>query len=230
MDSRYSLDSMSRDVVKTLAYPVAGETVERPLLAGWILVLLGFLVPILPLIPFLGYLVRVLVSSGAGDTGSPPFMGDGPDTIRLGVSAAAISVVYLAIPVGLLVVTVYGLIESPRVPRDFAGTLIFFSGTTVVLILSLLASYLLPVALTAYGRERRLGAAFDYRTVGHLARSIDVFVGWAIAVAIAAVGAEVGLALLDLSALGPVLAALVFAYTAILTFHCLGGRIARAEQ
>ena len=221
---------MFEDMLETLKYPIAGETMERPLLVGWILVLVSFLVPVLPLVPFFGYLVRVLVRSAAGNTSAPPALTNDLDTVRLGVNATVVCVVYLAIPVVLLVVTVGGFAETARLFGTSTGPLVFSLSATVGLALLLLSSYLLPVALVVYGRKRHLSAVFEYRTIRVLARSTEMFVGWAATVAIGAVGAVIAVDVFNRSRLGPVLAALVITYTLVLVSHRLGVGIARAEQ
>jgi hypothetical protein len=221
---------MFQDMLEALKYPIAGETMERPLLVGWILVLVSSLVPVLPLVPFFGYLVRVLVRSAAGDTGAPPALTNDLDTVRLGVNATVVCVVYLATPVVLLVVTVGGFAETARFFRTSTGLLVFSLSATVGLVLLLLSSYLLPVALVTYGRKRHLSAAFEYRTIRALARSTEMFVGWAATVAIGAVGAVIAVDVFNRSRFGPVLAALVITYTLVLVSHRLGVGIARAEQ
>jgi len=215
---------------RTISYPIAGDRGERPVLAGWILVLASFFVPVLPLVPLVGYLVRVLVSSAAAESGTPAFVRDGIGLVRVGVGATMIFIAYAAIPLGVLLVTIYGLIESPRVPENLVETIAFFTGTTVAAVLSLLSSYLVPLAVTAYGRERRLRAAFAPAKVQPLARSREVFVAWAVAAVVTTVGVALSLELLSLSRLGSVLAALVVVYASILAVHRLGVGIARAER
>lgn len=220
---------MGPDVTETLSYPVAGETAERPLLLGWILVLLGFLVPVLPLVVFLGYLVRVLASSASGAE-SPPSVGAVPALVRRGVGGTVIAVAYLALPAVVLAVTFRGLTGSPRVPTGLAGTLVFSAGTTTVLCLALLSSYLLPVALTAYGRTGRLRAAFETDRLRVPATAGGVFVGWTVALVFVAVGAALSRAVVDVARVGPVIAALVVAYTATVACRRIGVGIARAER
>lgn len=216
--------------LERFAYPITGEARERPLLACWVLVLLGFLVPFVPLIPLFGYLVRVLVRSADGDTECPPFLTDGFELIRLGVGATVVLVCYLVVPLVLLLVTINGVLESSRALEGFTRTVIALSGSTVVLLLSLLAAYVLPLALTHYGRERRLRAAFDRSAISSLARRLNVFVGWVTALVVLTVGGAIGNALVTVSRVGPVLAALALAYTVVLASHHVGYAIARAER
>jgi hypothetical protein len=220
---------MARDVTGTLTYPVAGETAERPLLLGWILVLLGSLVPVFPQVVFLGYLVRVLASSASGAE-SPPSVGAVPALVRRGAGGTAIAVAYLALPAVVLAVTFRGITGSPRVPNGLAGTLVFSAGTTTVLCLALLSSYLLPIALTVYGREGRVRAAFETGQLRVLATAGAVFVGWTVALVLVAAGAALARVVVDVARLGPVLAALLVAYTAIVACHRIGISIARAER
>lgn len=226
-ESHYHMDV---DRFGTLAYPVSGATTERPLLACWVLVLLGFLVPVLPLIPFVGYLVRVLVVSARGDPDPPAFLDDLSGLVRLGLGGTVVAVGYLAVPVVLLLVTVNGALGFSGELDGFVESLLFFSGSTIVLTLSLVAVYLFPVALISYGRERRLRAAVDRATVLSLPRRLNVFVGWAIGFVVVSVGAGVATAVLGRFRLGPVLASLVVAYTLVLASQYIGRAVARAER
>lgn len=221
---------MDGDRFGTLRYPVSGARSERPLLACWILVSLGFLVPVLPLIPFVGYLVRVLVSSARGDRDPPAFLADVSGLVRLGVGGSVVIVGYLAVPLVLLLVTVNGALGFAGELDGFVESLLFFSGSTIVLLVSLLAVYLLPVALISYGRARRLRAAVDRATVLSLPRRLNVFVGWAIGFTVVSVGAGVATAVFGFSRLGPVLAALVITYTLVLASQYIGRAVARVER
>jgi len=221
---------MVSDAFRFLAYPVTGDARERPLLAGWIFVLFALVVPVLPLLPVVGYLVRVLLASADEASNAPAFLHDGFELVRLGVGATAVIVAYLAVPAVALVITVHGVVETGRIPEGFVETVTFFSGTTAVLFLSLVSSYLLPIAVVEYGRTRRLRAAFAPGTIGRLARSAHVFLAWTVALVTTAVGCSIALELLAFPRVGPVLAAPVLVYTSILAVHRLGVGVARATN
>lgn len=169
-----------------LSYPLRADGDRFPLdvvLVGGGLHLLAVFVPILPLIPVAGYLVRVLDNAAGTDRtafrteASPPTFGDLRGLFADGLAAFAIALTYLAVPAVVLLVTARGL-SSASIAGGGAGIgatgpgvgaggtafgvgVGFLVGSTVTLLLALTFAYLLPAALVAYARSRDLRAAFD---------------------------------------------------------------------
>lgn len=212
-----------------LAYPVGGAAGERPVLAGWILILLAFLVPVLPLIPLLGYLVAVLAASERGDD-APPFLARPRHLLWRGLLATVVLAVYLAIPAIVLVVTVFGAVTVGGL-RDagFVATVTIYAGSTAVLTLSLAGLYLCPVGLGRLGAEGRLRAAFDGAALRSVGGHAAYFVAWVVGALVLGFAGLVATTALSITRLGPVVASLVLAYGSILAVHLWGRGLARTE-
>lgn len=220
---------MITERIRPLATPLAGEAGERPLLAAWILVILSFHVPLLPVVPLLGYVVRVLESGADGDATLPPFASDVAGLVAGGVAAAALCVAYLALPTVLLAATLEAVASAPSPPSGFGPAVALLGGVTAVLLVALAAAYCCSIALVRYARERRLRAALDLRAIAGLAVRVDVFVGWVTGVAGVGIGGALASALLAVPRIGPVLAALALAYAVLLASVWMGrgtGRVA----
>lgn len=148
-----------------LAYPFRGEPRFDAVLVGGGLHLLAVWLPVLPFLVVAGYLVRVLEETAAAprlrEATRPDWRPVGP-LLRDGAVAVGVCLAYLAVPIGLLVVTLGGPLERTD-PTGGTDGLVFLVGSTVVLLVSLAAAYPLPAALAAYARERRVRAAFDRR-------------------------------------------------------------------
>lgn len=220
---------MRPDRFGVFGYPVSGEERDRPLVAGWILVLLSFLVPVVPLIPFVGYLVRV-IAAGAEGRPAPRIATDVAGLLKQGVGGAAVLIGYLTVPVLALVVTVYG--ATTRVTGPDSGpfeTVLVYGGSTVVLSLFLLGLFLVPVGFAVYEREG-LRAAFSYGRLKPVAGHAAYFSRWmAGTVALVTAGALANVAL-QIHRAGPVVASLILAYGAILAAHVWGLGIRRTRE
>lgn len=169
-----------------LAYPFGGEPRFDAVLVGGGLHLLAVWIPLVPFLAVAGYLVRVLEETATAprlrDAARPNWRPVGP-LLRDGAVAAGICLAYLAIPIGLLVVTLGGPLERVD-PTGGADGLVFLVGSTVVLLVALAAAYPLPAALAAYARRRRIRAAFDRRLLAIATRDG----GYLFAVVVAATG------------------------------------------
>lgn len=219
---------MVGDWLATLTYPVAGDRAERPLLSCWVALLLAAIVPVVPLIPVAGYLLRVL-DAAENDEEAPAFLAEPKALLQRGLGVTALSVVYLAVPVAGLVVTVSGALGRDVAPGGF-GTVVFYAGSTAVLWIALFAAYLLPVALSTYGRTGRLRDGFDTSALRSVGAHGAYFVRWVAGAATFAVAAGVGTASLAVPNLGPVIAAFFLAYGLILTAYVWGRGIALARR
>ncbi|WP_137284503.1 DUF4013 domain-containing protein [Halorussus salinisoli] len=138
-------------------------------LIGGGLHLLAAFVPVVPLVPVAGYLVRVLDHAARTDRptfrddASPPSFGGVRSLFADGLAAAAIVVAYLSVPLVVLVVTARGVglaAVGAGGPNPAVGVG-FLAGSTVTILLALAFAYPLPAALTAYARTRSLRAAFE---------------------------------------------------------------------
>lgn len=234
---------MADESLRTLAYPVAGEAAERPLLACWLALLIAPVVPVVPLVPFLGYLVAVVDASADGRS-APPFVGDLRTAIGRGVLALATGLVYLGLPATLLLVTVYGATSAGGVPAAGNATataaadgavsgperLLTYAASTIMLTLLLVGAYLWPVGLLAVGRDGGFRAAFAPGRLRAIAGHGAYFVGWTVGGVLAVVAVAVAAALAATGRPGFVVGALVLAYGAVLAAHVWGRALARAER
>lgn len=170
-----------------LLYPFGGQRGVDTLLVGGALHLLSVYVPVLPLLPVLGYLLLVLGETSRRDSRTrfdqlPP-VEDFGQLLRRGVGGAVVVVAFLLPAAVTLVVTVAGLSQTSLSPADISiGTSLgFVAGSTASLLLAILFVYLLPAALANYVSRGQIRAAFDrgvlVRAARHGAYFYDVVLG-----------------------------------------------------
>lgn len=225
-----------------LAYPVRGPGGERPLLATWVCLLvtgavpllrflnvLGLLGSLLVTVPVVGYLVRVLAASERGDP-APRFLVEPVSLLRRGGGGLVLTVVYLAIPFALLAITVYGAIWTDRVPDlDSFSTLTIYAGSTMVIVLSMLGAYLLPVGLANYGRTGSLRAGVSRSGLRPILTNAAYFAGWTAAFGVVGFVTAIAVAVYGTTQVGPLVATGLLAYTLLFTVHVLGRALARTR-
>ena len=143
-----------------LSYPVRGDWVGRILIGG----VLGLLsVFVIPAFAILGYLVRVLERTVAGDD-EPPEFDDWGDLFAKGVVATLIALAYSIVPVvayGIVISAIAGV--GSGIGGD-VGALIGVTGAVLALAfipVLLFIYYAVPAALTAYAARGEVSAAFD---------------------------------------------------------------------
>ncbi|ELZ43579.1 hypothetical protein C471_00645 [Halorubrum saccharovorum DSM 1137] len=143
-----------------LSYPVRDDWIGRIIIGG----VLGFLsVFLLPAFVIVGYLVRVLEQTIAGED-VPPEFDEWGDLLMKGVIGSVITIAYTVIPLvvyGVIVAIVGG--TSGAIGGD-AGALIGVVGILLALAfipVLFLIYYAVPAALSAYAARGEMGAAFD---------------------------------------------------------------------
>jgi|GEM_PF-1880022 len=208
-----------------LRSPVDGPRGERPLLAVWIALALAVVVPVLPLVPVVGYLVRALAATARGDQ-MPPALSDARTLMGRSVGGSLLCLLCLGPPLAALLVTVYGLISTTggSVPR-----LRFLAGSTAVLLFGLLGLYLLPITLATYGTTGSLRSALSPSPLRPVAGHGAYFIGWTLGALVLAFAAGAGSALFAIPRLGPLLAAFVLAYGLLVTTFLWGRAVGRAR-
>lgn len=216
-----------RPSIAAVSYPVAGEAGERPLLAVWLLLALSVVVPVLPAVPVVGYLVRALAASERGDS-LPPFLADGRTLLRRSLGGLLVCLVFLGVPFAALLVTVYGIVTLEPGTNPPAGRIL--AGSTVVLFVGLVGIYLAPVALTAYGRDGSLRRAFSGATLRPVAGHAAYFFGWTLGFTALVVTVGIGGALFTLSRIGPLAGTFVLAYGLLVTVYLWGRAVERARR
>ncbi|WP_096592612.1 DUF4013 domain-containing protein [Halorubrum ezzemoulense] len=216
-----------RPSIAAVTYPIAGDAAERPLLAVWLLFALSVVVPVLPAVPVVGYLVRVLAASERGES-IPPFLSEPRTLVRRSIGGAVVCLAYLGVPLAALLVTLYGVVSLEPGANAPVGRIL--AGSTAVLFLGILGTYLAPIALTVYGREGSLGGAFSPDAVRPVAGHAAYFVGWTLGFTALVVTVGVGGALFTLSRLGPLAGTLVLAYGLLVAAYLLGRAVERARR
>ncbi|MFB6295888.1 MAG: DUF4013 domain-containing protein [Halobacteriales archaeon] len=216
-------------ILPALSYPVAGTRRERPLVGLWILLGVAFVVPLLPVVPAVGYLIRVLVASDRGES-APALLADVRTLLEQGIVGAVLVATFLAGPIAVLAITFYGaLFGGGGLDPGGLSTPAFYAASTAMVISALLGAYLLPIALFRYGRAGAPGAAFEFRWLRGAGTHGAYFAGWTLGATIGTLGIGLARVLADATRIGPVLAALVIAYAAVVTCHVWGRTLARVH-
>ena len=210
-----------------LRSPVDGPRGERPLLAVWIALALAVVVPVLPLVPVVGYLVRALAATARGDQ-MPPALSDARTLMGRSVGGSLLCLLCLGPPLAALLVTVYGLV-SISTTEGSVPTLRFLAGSTTVLLCGLLGLYLLPITLATYGTTGSLRRALSPSLLRSVAGYGAYFVGWTLGALALTLAAGLGSALAAVPRLGPLLAAFALAYGLLVTTSLWGRAIGRAR-
>ena len=153
------------------------------------MMLFGFLV--VPALIVYGYTVRVLRSAALGEEAAPRF-GDWGGLLGDGLKVAGIAVAYVAVPYAVVFVALFGTLfaaggnDGVRVVVVVLSVLIALAAFVSLFV----AAYVLPVALTNFALEDRLGAAFEFRKIAAAAFTRDYVVAVLISIG---VGSVVGL-------------------------------------
>ncbi|CDK40486.1 unknown [Halorubrum sp. DM2] len=216
-----------RPSIAAVSYPVAGDAAERPLLAVWLLLALSVLVPVLPAVPVVGYLVRVLAASERGDS-LPPFLADGRTLLRRSLGGLVVCLAFLGVPFAALLVTLYGVITLE--PGADAPVVVILAGSTAVLFMGIIGLYLVPISLTTYGRQGSLRRAFSTDSLRPVAGHAAYFFGWTLGFTALVVTVGVGGALFTLSRIGPLAGTFVLAYGLLVTAYLWGRAVERARR
>ena len=143
-----------------LSYPVRGDWIGRIVIGGVLGLLSVFVIPAFLIV---GYLVRVLERTVAGDE-VPPEFAEWGDLLVNGLVGTVILIAYTIVPViaySILVAVVFG--AGGAIGGD-AGALVGVVGLLLALgfiPVLFLIDYAVPAALTAYAARGELGAAFD---------------------------------------------------------------------
>lgn len=132
-------------------------------LIGGVLTLTG-VVLLVPLLPLLGYHVRVLRAATA-DSDKPPTFQNWVTLSKQGSESLLVVIGYLILP-GLLLENALTFSVGVREPLQAARVQIVNVPVFVAgVVLTLVALYLLPIALTHFAVEQRVRAAGDLSTI-----------------------------------------------------------------
>jgi hypothetical protein len=143
-----------------LSYPVRGDWIGRIIIGG----VLGFLsLLVIPAFVIVGYLVRVLEQTIAGDE-VPPEFDDWGDLLMTGIVGTVITIAYTIVPVIAYAILVAVVLGTGGALGGDAGALIGVVGALLALAfipILFLVYYAVPAALSAYAARGEMGAAFD---------------------------------------------------------------------
>jgi hypothetical protein len=206
-----------------LSFPRRGDDWVKNVLIGGGLTLLGLVIPLVPLLPVQGYLVRV-VRSGVREEAEPPAFEDWGDLFVDGILLSMIQLVYVLVPV-LLLVVVSSVVGIGLFTADVAGSDAGIAAVGLVGALSILASvvllvvvaYLIPAAVANFAHEGEFGAAFSLSTVSRAAFTGDYLVAVLLAVV---VGLVLGLVAAALTVI--VVGIFLAFYVQVVTYYLFG--------
>ena len=141
-----------------LSYPLRGESAIGRIIIGGVLLFFGWLV--IPFLAYMGYIIRVLGETAAGNE-DPPAFEDWGDLIVKGVVGTAITIGYALIPFVVLfaVLTVAGV--GAGLGSEGAGAGLGAFGILLYILTFMVVLYALPAGLTSYAHEGSIGAAFN---------------------------------------------------------------------
>ena len=148
---------------EALRFPLRGDRGDalETLAVGGGLHLLAAFVPVLPLVPVVGYLVGVLRDESAApderrDGGDPALFRHPRRLLRDGLVGSAVCLAYLLPAAAFLLLTV-GRAVTDGVPADVPAPVFVVAGT-LSLLLAISFAYVLPAALVGLARSGWRGA------------------------------------------------------------------------
>jgi hypothetical protein len=175
-----------------IAFPVRGEKWAEKMLVGSGIVLVGCLIPILPLIFVYGYAVRIMLQAIGGDALELPGWRDWEKLASYGVRAMVIGLVF-SLPAILVFTVGFGLYMMSTLALSAGDTgsgwpfgLWFFGlgawmlSMPVGSVLMLLAAAVTPPALSHFAVNDRLSAAFYFKEWWHIlaGNKLGYLVAW----------------------------------------------------
>lgn len=210
-----------------LSYPFKGENALGRFVIGAVLLFFSFL--ILPAIVYYGYLVRVLRDTANG-LEEPPEFDDWGGMLVDGLKMIVITVVYGIVPFSIAFgVLLLGVVGGAAAGESGGGIVAGFGllGFLVFFLASLVLLYVLPAAVTNFAREDRVGAAFDFDTIGTVLTSSEYVVAWLLPLVVYMVVSVVTF-LLIITFIGVLLLPFVSFYAAMAIFYMFGRAYAAA--
>ncbi|EMA58615.1 DUF4013 domain-containing protein [Halorubrum kocurii] len=211
-----------------LSYPVRGDWIGRIIIGG----VLGFLsVLLLPAFVIVGYLVRVLEQTIAGEE-VPPEFDDWGDLLMKGVIGSVITIAYTVIPVIVYAVVVAVVGGTSGAVGGDAGALIGVVGVLLALAfipVLFLIYYAVPAALSAYAARGEIGAAFDLDLLKPALFSTEYLVAVLMPIVVAVV-IWIVTAVLAITVVGILLLPFVQFYGQVAVFRMFGSAFASVNS
>lgn len=199
----------------TLRYPTVGEDWMRTILIGGVLSFLGFL--LIPLLFVYGYLMRVIRESRE-DTRDPPAFEDWGDLFMEGLQVFVIGIVFMLIPLIVAAVTIGGSVLAMLIGTNLGmavgiGGLVL--GLLLTMLLTLVFGYVAVAAIVNFALEETFAAAFDLQTLKSAVLHRDYAVAWILSIVVLVAGAFLGGIVSEMPWIGPIIAAFVGFYAAM---------------
>lgn len=149
---------------EALSYPRRDDSWQTVLIGGLLTFFWWFF--FVPLFVVAGYVVHVLQSSALGEAEAPPF-DDWGDLLVDGLKAFAIYLAYGFVPFLIVFIALSGTIFGNQGVNN-GGTAIANLPLLIALVgvvLMFIVASIVPIALTNFVLEDRLGAAFEFRKI-----------------------------------------------------------------
>ncbi|MFC4408417.1 DUF4013 domain-containing protein [Haloarchaeobius iranensis] len=179
------------------------------------------LVAPLPLVAWAGYCRHVVASTVADRDAPLPSFGDARARLRDGVVLLAVTVAYLAVPAGMLLVTVQGATRiDPATITMETGTVVLL-GSTLTMFVALAVGYVYP-AVVARRLDREDAPLFHPGGLLYVIRNPSYLVAWAAAMVVAFVGFGVSGQLFGGRGVPGLLAGLVAVYASVVAARLVG--------
>lgn len=211
-----------------LSYPVRGDWIGRIIIGG----VLGFLsLLVIPAFVIVGYLVRVLERTIAGDE-VPPEFDDWGDLLMTGVVGTVITIAYTIVPVIVYAVLVAIVLGTGGALGGDAGALIGVVGALLALAfipILFLIYYAVPAALAAYAARGEMGAAFDVALLKPTLLSTEYLVAVLMPIVVAVITWVVA-GVLTATVVGIVLVPFVQFYGQVAVFRMFGTAFASVND
>ncbi|MEY7849866.1 DUF4013 domain-containing protein [Natrarchaeobius sp. A-rgal3] len=208
---------------EALGYPLRGDHAEKALLSAWLCVLVhAIVIPIVTLVPLVGYVATVLV--GESDE-PPPFLERA--LVGRSLGATVLVVGYGVVPVGAALISILLLTGGDQPPTD-ADALFVLVGSTAVLAMLAAYAYLVPIALANYARTGSLRGGLT--GLGAVAGDAVYFVGWASGSIVLLVGIGIASAFVDIGGIFAVIGSFVGTYAVLVASRRVGRGYAAATE
>lgn len=209
-----------------LTYPLRGTHRGDAVGATWVLFLAHGLVPVLPLVPVVGILLRVLGRSARGDDEAPPVVDGLPHLLRRSVGGSVLALAFVGPPL-LYLVGVFQFVSSSGAVDG--RTLPVLAAATVGGVATLVAAYLLPVALCGYATAGSFRTASDPARLRRGARSGRYLLGWLAGIVVVDAGSLLAAWIGRGTPIRAVAAGLVAAYALLVGVHVIGLGLAGSD-
>ncbi|MFC5366826.1 DUF4013 domain-containing protein [Salinirubrum litoreum] len=220
-------------ISESLNYLRNSDDAVKTVVIGGVLGFLSFL--LIPTFLVLGYLMRVIRTSGAGDEQAPVFDDWGEMGIE-GVKAFVVTFAWSLIPVAIASVLVFfGVlgVASNNSGLGAVGFLLLLVSALVTVVLSLALAYVLPAVLANFAHEGTIGAGFDFGTIRQVVTDREYARGWVYAFAVI-LGVAVVVGVINvIPLLGQlitfVLGPFAFFYASVAAYYIIGKTFAEVQ-